>query len=101
MPSTGGVPKFGHRRVFGPPSHSNPHIGREAASKHQGSEQSMEDAIVRGSFVVEYASTTMTIAAKARRREGVEKRHAAVLVVWMNEGNFVKKMPRKTGCGGA
>ena len=33
---------------------------------------------------------------EARRRE---KRHAAVLVVWMNEGNFVKKMPRKTGVG--
>ena len=28
-----------------------------------------------------------------------EKRHAVVLVVWMNEGNFVKKMPRKTGVG--
>ena len=26
-------------------------------------------------------------------------RHAVVLVVWMNEGNFVKKMPRKTGVG--
>ena len=22
-----------------------------------------------------------------------------MLVVWMNEGNFVKKMPRKTGMG--
>ena len=29
----------------------------------------------------------------------VEKRHEAMSVVWMNEGNFVKKMPRKTGVG--
>ena len=45
VPSTGGVPKFGHRRVFGPPSHSTPHSGHEAVSKHQGSERNMEDAI--------------------------------------------------------
>lgn len=31
----------------------------------------------------------------------MEQRHGAVLVVWMNEDNFVKKMPRKRGVGDA
>ena len=45
VPSIGGVPKFDHRLVFAPPSHSTPHSGREAASIHQGSGRSMGDAI--------------------------------------------------------